>query len=927
MYRALTLSLLLLPALAASCTSREVRSEPRAEGPGLSVAVETYALANGLRVTLYEDHSIPRVVIDTWYRVGSQDEAPGRTGFAHLFEHLMFMGTERAPDFDAVMAAGGGSNNASTSTDRTNYFSLGPSAILPTLLWLDADRLEALAENMTQEKLDLQREVVRNERRQTSENTPYGIARLMLPALLFPEGHPYHHSVIGSHEDLQAATVADVVEFFEVYYVPSNASLVVAGDFDPDEVRAVIERTFGALPYAPAPVPRYAPPVRLEHEVRAVEHDQVQFPRLILCWHSPAYFGPGDGEMDILGEILASGPSSRLQKRLVIDRRLATEVEAYQASRELGSVFHVEAVAAPGVDLDTIKAEILDVLAELESEGPSAAEMTRAQAALEAQFLQRMEGLYARADRINSYLHFYGQADGFQRDLERWTTPTAEDVRRCARDVFSAGRVDLRILPEGTEVDEAWLAGGVPVAPRRENALDERPSDFAPGSFEPAEPETFALSNGVQVIALPRPGRGLFEAQLICPGGAALVRPEKAGLASLTARLFESGAGGLDASEFASSVASLGASIGVVADRTEMTVTVSGLSSRLDETLDRFADVVLRPNMTQTDFEREKALALAAIEARADDPVTVSGLAIRAQLFGDESAVGRSLEGYAETVQPLTLDDVIEVQGYLLRSEGATLVFAGDFSVDALRAGLEKRLGTWRGARADFGVEPLVEPPPGKLVLVDRPGSPQTVIAMLRPASPVDAAGRAARDCIETLFGRTFTSRLNLNLREEHGYTYGAFCRIYQQGEQHLLFARSSVRTDVTGAALAEFKREFDAIAAGDVTAEELGKATEIVRGRLVATAETTGSLADAFVGLVRNGRPLDAISTDLEMLAVVDLEAINALARSGLFDWSSLLVVLVGDGEAVLPQLREAGFPEPLRADSNGRSIVSGSR
>jgi predicted Zn-dependent peptidase len=303
---------------------------PTGGGDGLSYPTESYRLENGLLVTLHPDHSLPQVVIDTWYWVGSKDEAPGRTGFAHLFEHLMFMGTERVPGnaFDVLMEGGGGSNNASTSEDRTNYYSEGPSGLLETLLWLDADRLEALGANMTQAKLDSQREVVRNERRQTSENTPYGKAELVLPGLLYPESHPYHHPVIGSHEDLEAATLEDVVAFFDAHYMTTNACLVVAGDFEPAEAKRLVQRTFGQLARRDPPAHRSAPPVSLAHEVREVVFDRVEFPKLILAWHSPAAFAPGDGELDLLAAVLSDGPSSRLVQKLVHEEKLAQEVQA-----------------------------------------------------------------------------------------------------------------------------------------------------------------------------------------------------------------------------------------------------------------------------------------------------------------------------------------------------------------------------------------------------------------------------------------------------------------------------------------------------------------------------------------------------------------------------------------------------------------------
>jgi len=874
----------------------------------LSVPAETYVLPNGMLVTLHVDHSLPKTVIDTWFDVGSKDEQAGRTGFAHLFEHLMVMGTGRAPGnaFDVLMEKGGGSNNAETTNDRTQYYSIGPRALLPTLLWLDADRLDSLADYMTQEKLDLQREVVRNERRQTTENQPYGKSELLLEPALYPPGHPYHHPVIGSHEDLEAATLEDVVRFFRTYYVPANASLVVAGDFDPDQVRGVIQKTFGAIPAQPEPPRVEVPPVRLEREKRVVATDRVQFPKIWLAWHSPAELAPGDAEMELIADVLAGSPSSRLEKRLVLEDRVAQEVDAYQWSRELGSVFVIEAVASPGVDLEKVKSEILDVVAELREKGPTPAELERVRAQTEASFLEHEESLLGRAESMNRYLHYFGAADGFERDLQRYLGADAQDLVEAARGVFVPGRVDLRILPEDS------------VPP--ESSLDTRPADFSPSTFEPPTPKTLTLSNGWRLHAIERPGSGLFAGSLLLGSGAGGVPAPQAGLDELFARVADSGAGGKDASLFASAVESLGASMDCSAGRTETTYSLDGLSSRLGGTLDLFADLVLRPNLDAGDFEREKDLDLAAIRARKDDPRQMASQIARILLFGRDAAFGRPVSGWSATVQGLSLDDVKAVQRKLLDSRQADLVFVGDFDTDALKAELEKRFSTQGRVDASPEAQPEPHDAAGRLVLFDRPGAPQTVIYAARPVQRADGAERAARSCVDTVFGGTFTSRLNANLREAHGYSYGAGSRIVEERSLALLVASSAVRTDVTGASLTEIRKEFARMAADGIDADELTTAVETLRRRFAEVAETTSRMAATYTDLVRDGRPPDFLAQQLAALDDVTLEQVNAVARSGLFDWGSLLIVLVGDQEKVLPQLEAAGFPAPTIVDEAGQ-------
>ncbi|HYG69020.1 MAG TPA: insulinase family protein, partial [Anaeromyxobacteraceae bacterium] len=560
-----------LATLLALCAAAPAFAAPAATPAPAPLALETYTLPNGLTVILHPDRRLPQVVVDTWFAVGSKDEAKGRTGFAHLFEHLMFMGTKRVPGngFDVLMETGGGANNASTSEDRTNYFSFGPPSLLPTLLWLDADRFATLADAMTKEKVDLQRDVVRNERRQGIENTPYGVAEVIIPGAMFPEGHPYHHPVIGSHEDLQAASLEDVKGFFATHYVPGNATLVVAGDFDPAAVKPLVSRLFGAIPARPVPDRRAVPPATLDREVRRVAADEVQLPRLYLAWHAPPAFAAGTAELDLLAAILGDGPSSRLERRLVHELRLAESVAVYLEPRQLGSLFHVQVTGAPGADLERLKREALAAIEAVKTSGPSDAELRRARAQVEVGFRREQEHLLARADRLNAYRFHFGEADGFARDLARFGSATAASVRDVARRTLGDGRLDLRILPAAGEV------AAIPDAP---------PAALPRKAWRPPAPEVFRLSNGVEVRLVKQPGSGLFAGHLVVDGGDRLVPAEKAGLAPIVAELLTSGAAGKSAAAYADAVRTLGASVEASAGRAAMDVAVTGLSANLDAT-------------------------------------------------------------------------------------------------------------------------------------------------------------------------------------------------------------------------------------------------------------------------------------------------------------------------------------------------------
>ncbi|HVH26273.1 MAG TPA: pitrilysin family protein [Vicinamibacterales bacterium] len=425
-----------------------------AQAPPLEVTYSQFTLPNGLRVILHEDHSVPIVTVNTWYRVGSANELPGRTGFAHLFEHLMFMGSGHVPygEFDTRLESVGGGNNASTANDRTNYYIDVPSNALELALFLESDRMGFLLDAMTPKTVDLQRDVVKNERRQSYENRPYGLAEIALNEMLFPEGHPYHWPVIGYMEDLSAASYEDVVNFFRSYYAPSNASLVVAGDIDPVRTRQLVEKYFSDVKSAPPPKPMTIPGVSLTRVQRKLMTDRVQLPRLTLAWLTPRHFEPGDAALDIVADVLAGGKNSRLYKRLVYELQIAQDVSAFQGSMDLASTFEIVATPRPGHTVEELQKLIDDEIATLQQEGPTAREIERAINQFEASFYNRMErvgGFGGKADQINGYFVKTGDPDYFNEDVARYRALSVSDVRAAAAAFLPLDRrVELIVQPE-----------------------------------------------------------------------------------------------------------------------------------------------------------------------------------------------------------------------------------------------------------------------------------------------------------------------------------------------------------------------------------------------------------------------------------------------------------------------------------------------
>jgi predicted Zn-dependent peptidase len=455
-----TLSSAALGLLAVS-VAFDARAEEKATG--LNVPFEKYQLDNGLTVILAPDHTVPIVSVNNMVRVGSRFEVSGRTGFAHLFEHLMFMGTDRVPTgvFDQTMEKEGGWNNAWTSEDRTDYFEVGPAHVLPLFLWLEADRLSALGSTMTQEKLDAQRNVVRNERRQRSENEPYAKVELRLPELLYPEGHPYHHPVIGSHADLEAANVADVKRFFAEHYVPNNMSLVVAGDFDVATTKADVQRLFSGLASAKVPDAPPATMPKLSGVVRETIEDDVELPKLVFAWHSPARFAPGDAELDILSNVLTKGKTSRLYKSLVFDKEIAQSVSASQLSQDLSSYFEIDAFARPGVSLDELEKGVLAGVKDVLDKGVTGPELERAKNDYETDFVRGIESIENRASLLNTYETFMGDPGYLAKDLERYRRVDADGVRAAARASLDPNAlVIIRVVPRAKVTKEQPAKGG-----------------------------------------------------------------------------------------------------------------------------------------------------------------------------------------------------------------------------------------------------------------------------------------------------------------------------------------------------------------------------------------------------------------------------------------------------------------------------------
>jgi zinc protease len=899
---------------------RALTSSVGADAP--TIEFEKFELANGMKVILAPDRRLPLVAINSWFYVGAKDEPPGRSGFAHLFEHLMFMGTERVPlgQFDRTMEAVGGTNNASTDFDRTNYYSSGPAHILPTLLWLDADRLEDLGRAMTQEKLDAQRAIVRNERRQSIENVPYGKSELRLTEMMFQPGHPYHYEVIGSHEELEAATLEDVKEFFANFYVPNNASLVVCGDFDPAAVKPIVEAQFGTLPRGAAPPRRDLAVRELDREERFTMLDTVDAPMVRFAWHSPIAYQDGDADMILLARVLGEDQSGRLYRRLVLDEGLASEVSVGQQSLIARSIFRVDVRALPGADLDRIEAIVHEEIDRVAADGVPDDELARALARQELDVLAPFEQLLSKADKLNEYEFYFGRPDGFDADLARFRAVTGSRIEEFASATFGAkGRAVVRVLPQ--EPDKSA------------SARDARPADFKAAPFTPPTPAVARLDNGVTIESYAVGGvpRVEFEIEFAPPPARAGVRidpPGREGMLRLLADLLLEGAGELDGPSFSAALAALGAELNAQAARDRLALHLSVPAANFDAALDLAAQVVFAPKLDLAAFDRVKAIALEGLKQRNASPRAVAGQVGDRLFFGERHPLGSLEEGTMASVGSLSHADVVGLHRALVGSNHARIYVAGQLDsvqTDAIArrfAALRPAAPGYPFAGSSGSTVPRAASKLPALYLVDRPGAVQTAVQFTWQGPSRGGENRVAAELLAIVMGGSFTSRLNQNLREDKGYSYGAGCGVDAEHSNGKVSAFSAVRADVTGASLKEFLAEFARIRGGDLTAEESQRAKALYRVQQVERFESLRSRIRALTELARFGLSVDAVTKDIARAEALDHAAVAALAKS-VFAVESGVLVLVGDAQTIVPQLEGLGFAAPIRVTAEGAPIA----
>ncbi len=914
-----------------------------ASAPEVKLAYETFTLPNGLRVVVHTDRKAPVVAVNIWYHVGSKDEPAGRTGFAHLFEHLMFNGSENAPGeyFAPFEQAGATNMNGTTNTDRTNYFQNVPTTALDMALWMESDRMGHLLGAIDQKTLDEQRGVVQNEKRQ-GENQPYGQVWEVMSRTLYPKGHPYHHSVIGSMNDLNAATLDDVHNWFRAWYGPNNAVLVLAGDIDVATAKEKVAKYFGHIPAGPTLAQPKVDIARLATDGRTEMQDKVPQVMVRRVWNVAEYGNRDRDLLDLFSSVLGGSATSRLDRRLVYQDKLVDSIGTSNLGGQLSGTFLINAMVKQGVDPKQVEAAIDEELQKLLREGPSAEELEQARTAYNARVVRGMErigGFGGKADILAACTIFEGNPGCMADSLAAVAAATPASVREAATRWLSAPSHVFLVKPgERVALEEEESAQPAPfVLPKPESRFRTTASpvdrslgvpvvdDFPELKFPALERAT--LANGSTVVLARRHDIPVVQMSYEFNGGYASDAADRLGRASFAMGLLNEGSEGLDALAFKSRVESLGAQVGAGASLDGSSAYLSALKSNLDASVALFADMLRKPAFREQDIERVRAQWLASIAQEKSRPGSLAMRVLPPLLYGEGHpyAIPFSGSGTEAAIRALGRDDLLAYQREWLRPEAATLIVVGDTTLDEIVPVLNRHLGSWKGEGpvATRKALPQVErPAKARVYLIDQPGAVQANI-MAGELMPSTRDPEAIRlELANDILGGSFTSRLNMNLREDKHWSYGARTGLSNALGQRPWIASAPVQIDKTAEAMLEMRREFAEYANGKApaTAEEVEKVVNNDVRSLPGAYETARAVMGTIGGIVRYGRPDNwVLARNAQVEAFTPAQA-NAAAKALAPD--NLVWVVVGDLSKIEAPVRALGFGEVTLLDADGKPV-----
>ncbi len=932
-------------ALLAGLGSADAKSPATAAvATSVDIAYQEFTLPNGLRVIVHTDRKAPIVAVNLWYHVGSKDEAPGRSGFAHLFEHLMFQASENHPGeyFTPFKQVGATDQNGTTNTDRTNYFENVPTTALDTALFMESDRMGHLLGAISQAALDEQRGVVQNEKRQ-GENMPYGRSYEKLVTALYPEGHPYHHTVIGSMNDLNAASLDDVKAWFRSWYGPNNAVLVLAGDIDLATAKAKVTEYFGDIP-ASASLPRKPAMIAARStSTRDTMSDRVAQVRIMRVWNVPQYDSPDVERLQLFAQVLGGSAASRLDKRLAFGDKTVDRISASMDTSELGGTFDITADVKKGVDPAVVEKAINEELDKLLAEGPTPTELDQARTVFKAGFvrgIERIGGFGGKADALAECTVYTGNPGCFRDSLARIASSTPAQVTAAANKWLRAGDHTLTISPgEVTPIAEEPSAHGGPVAiPAADPKFHTVPTTLDRSKGVPVT-STFpdlkfpalqraTLSNGTKLILAERHDVPVVQMAMEFPGGFTSDRGRKAGTASFAMGMLDEGAGAYDALGLSNRREQLGAGIAGSASLDVSEVSLSALKENLDPSLALFADVIRRPRFDTADIDRVRATWLAGIAQEKTQPGGMGSRAIGPIMYGAGHPYGIPFtgSGYEADIAALTRDDLVAWKQEQMRPDVATLVVVGDTTLAEIVPMLEKHFGDWKRS----GAAPVAAAIPAapvrastRVFLIDQPGAIQTNITLAQLLPPSTDPSTVDLEFANAVFGGDFTSRLNMNLRGDKHWAYGARSNAGNSLGQRLWTASAPVQSDKTIEAIKEMRDEFANYVSGKrpVTEEEVARLQAINIRSLPGSYETGRAVLATIDSINRYGRPDDYVMQRRAKVEAMTPASVQAEAAR-IFSPNTMTWVIVGDLAKIGDGIRALDLGPVQVIDADGKVV-----
>jgi zinc protease len=882
------------------------------------IAYTKFVLKNGLTVLVHEDHKAPVVAVNTWYHVGSKNEKLGKTGFAHLFEHLMFSGSDNFnKTYITAMERIGATNlNGTTNTDRTNYFENVPTSMLDYALFAESDRMGHLLGVLDQKKLDLQRGVVQNEKRQR-ENQPYGVAYQLITENTYPAGHPYSWTVIGSMTDLDAASMTDVQDWFKTNYGPNNVTLVLAGDITPDVARQKVEKYYGDIAAGPPLAKHQAWIAKRSGTHRSTVQDRVPQARLYRVWNVPGANTPDEALLDLAAHVLGIGKTSRFYKRLVYKDQLATSASASNDSSEIAGQFDLTLTARPGVELHKLEQAADEELRSLMKSGPSAAELQLAKTAILAQFtriVERVGGFGGKSDLLASCTTYTGNPDCYKDYLKAIKAATPAAVKKSINEWLSDGDYLLEVQP-------------FPTGLAATGALDRsmEPALGQPESLNLPPMQKTTLSNGLKVVLAERHAAPVVNFSMLVDAGFASDAADLPGVASLALRMLEEGTPSRGSLKIGEELEGLGANLGTGSNLDGAFVNLNVLKATMPQALDVYSDLLLHPAFPQNELDRLKKDQLAAIQREKTNPNLMAMRVIPSLLYGKGHAYAlpASGSGTETAVARITREDLVNYHRTWFKPNNATLLVVGDTTLAEITPLLEKALGGWKaGEVPKKNVAEVKQPEKTEVYLIDRPGALQSVIYGVQLAPPRNSPDALPLQVVNNIFGGSFSSRINMNLREDKHWSYGVGARILPAVGQRTYVSSSPVQTDKTRESLQELVREYADIAgARPITADELKDAQTNETLGLPGSFETAGQLSSAYSTILQYGLPESYYNTFTQTALAITPEQANALAVRSIMP-GQLLWVVVGDMAKVEAGIRELNLGEVHRIDVDGNPV-----